>query len=119
MSKVLLVTVSRSTQPIVTAIRELQQDRIIFLCSMGSAGSESRTKGAGKPSRIVGSDGVAASLPNIPTQVGLDNRFQAARNLVQIEELEGLSECYLKISQQIRLLQQEFLRVFHCFLLKQ
>ena len=42
MPKILLITVGGSHQPIVTAIRDLQPDRVIFLCSDGAKGSKSQ-----------------------------------------------------------------------------
>lgn len=47
MSKILLVTVGGSFQPIVTVIRSLQPDRVIFIASDGEKGSKSQVIGGG------------------------------------------------------------------------
>ncbi|PLZ91536.1 TIGR02710 family CRISPR-associated protein [Fischerella muscicola CCMEE 5323] len=107
MPKILLVTVGGSHQPIVTAIRALQPDRVIFVCSDGSKGSKSQVIGEGSPCEVRRGTEVIERLPNIPTQVGLSDRFQQDRDLILIQEPDDLSECYLKTSLCIRSIQQE------------
>jgi CRISPR-associated protein (TIGR02710 family) len=106
MPKILLITVGGSHQPIVTAIRELQPDRVVFLCSDGAKGSKSQVIGSGTPCEVRRGTEVIEKLPNIPTQVGLGDKFQPDRDVVLIEEPDDLSECYLKASLCIQNIQQ-------------
>lgn len=107
MYKVLLVTVGGSFQPIVTSIRTLQPDRVIFLCSDGDKGSKVQVIGEGTPCEVRRGAEVVESLPNIPTQLGLDDRFQPERDLILIQNPDDLSECYRLASAKINALQQE------------
>ncbi|QDL09806.1 hypothetical protein DP113_19570 [Brasilonema octagenarum UFV-E1] len=107
MPKLLLVTVGGSFQPIVTAIHTLQPERIIFIASDGDKGSKSQVIGEGTPCEVRRGSEVIDRLPNIPAQVGLGDRFQPERDLILIQNPDDLSECYLKIHQCIRHLQQQ------------
>lgn len=107
MSKVLFVTVGGSYQPIVTAIRTLEPDRVIFVCSDGSKGSQSQVIGEGTPCEVRRGNEVVERLPNIPKQVGLGERFQPDRDLILIQEPDDLSECYLKTSSGIQSVQRD------------
>jgi CRISPR-associated protein (TIGR02710 family) len=107
MSKILLVTVGGSHQPIITAIREIQPDRVVFLCSDGSKGSKSQVIGSGTPCEVRRGTEVIDKLPNIPTQVELGDRFQADRDLILIQEPDDLSECYLAATSYIQKIQQD------------
>ena len=106
MPKILFITVGGSHQPIVTAIRELQPDRVVFLCSDGPKGSKSQVIGSGTPCEVRRGTEVIEKLPNIPTQVGLGDKFQPDRDLILIEEPDDLSECYLKASLCIQNIQE-------------
>jgi CRISPR-associated protein (Cas_Cas02710) len=107
MPKILLVTIGGSFQPIVTAIRSLQPDRVIFIASDGEKGSKSQVIGQGTPCEVRRGAEVIERLPNIPTQVGLGDRFQAERDLILVQNPDDLGECYSKIQAFIRNLQQE------------
>jgi hypothetical protein len=109
MPKILLVTVGGSFQPIVTAIRSLQPDRIIFIASDGDKGSKSQVIGEGTPCEVRRGTEVIERLPNIPIQVELGDRFQPQRDMILVQNPDDLAECYLKIQQCIRHLQQEAL----------
>jgi CRISPR-associated protein (TIGR02710 family) len=106
MPKILFITVGGSHQPIITAIRELQPDRVVFLCSDGPKGSKSQVIGTGTPCEVRRGTEVIEKLPNIPTQVGLGDKFQPDRDLILIEEPDDLSECYLKASLYIQNIQE-------------
>jgi len=67
--KVLICTVGGSYQPIVTAIETLEPDYIFFVCTQGPQGSEYQITGKGKI--IKASSDQKSTLPNIPTQKGL------------------------------------------------
>ncbi|MFN6559465.1 MAG: TIGR02710 family CRISPR-associated CARF protein [Nostoc sp. ChiSLP01] len=107
MVKVLFITVGGSYQPIITAIREIQPDRVVFLCSDGSKGSKSQVVGEGTPCEVRRGNEVIERLPNIPTQVGLGDRFQPDRDLILIQEPDDLSECYLQATPCIQKIQQD------------
>ncbi|MEA5565767.1 TIGR02710 family CRISPR-associated CARF protein [Anabaena sp. UHCC 0399] len=107
MQKILLVTVGGSYQPIITAIRELEPDRVVFICSDGSKGSKSQVIGEGTPCEIRRGTEVIERLPNIPTQLGLGDRFQPDRDLIFIQEPDDLAECYLKVTSSIQKIQQD------------
>ncbi|PMB23861.1 hypothetical protein [Fischerella thermalis] len=107
MSKILLVTVGGSFQPIITAIRSLQPDRVIFIASDGEKGSKSQVIAEGTPCEVRRGAEVIERLPNIPTQVDLGENFQPERDLILVQNPDNLAECYSKICNCIRNLQQE------------
>ncbi|PLZ98610.1 hypothetical protein CEN50_10650 [Fischerella thermalis CCMEE 5268] len=107
MSKILLVTVGGSFQPIITAIRSLQPDRVIFIASDGEKGSKSQVIAEGTPCEVRRGAEVIERLPNIPTQVDLGENFQPERDLILVQNPDNLAECYPKIYHCIRNLQQE------------
>ncbi|MFN4816693.1 MAG: TIGR02710 family CRISPR-associated CARF protein [Pseudanabaena sp.] len=107
MTKILFITVGGSHQPIVTSIKSQNPDRVVFICSDGAKGSKSQVLGEGKPCEVRKGTEVIESLPNIPTQLGLGDRFDAERDLVLIQEPDNLTECYSKINQKIREVKQE------------
>lgn len=90
MPKILLITVGGSHQPIVTTIRSLKPDRVIFLCSTGSRGSESQVIGQGTPCEVRRGTEVIERLPNIPTQAELGERFQPERDVIKIQEPDDI-----------------------------
>ena len=102
MFSVLIITVGGSSQPIVTAIKELRPDRAIFLCSTGSKGSISQVTGEGTPCEIRKGGEVIDRLPNIPTQTGLGDKFERDRDVFPIENPDDLSECYGQASKAIQ-----------------
>ncbi|RUS98585.1 hypothetical protein DSM106972_079710 [Dulcicalothrix desertica PCC 7102] len=106
MSKILIVTIGGSFQPIVTAIRSLQPDRVIFIASDGDKGSKSQVIGADTPCEVRRGAEVIERLPNIPTQVELRDKFQQSRDLILIKNPDNLRECYLGATKCIRELQQ-------------
>jgi CRISPR-associated protein (Cas_Cas02710) len=107
MSKILLVTVGGSFQPIATSIRSLQPDRVIFIASDGEKGSKSQVIAEGTPCEIRRGTEIIDRLPNIPTQVGLGENFQSDRDLILIQNPDDLAECYRKINSCIETLQQD------------
>ena len=107
MSKILFVTVGGSFQPIVTAIRSLQPNRVVFIASDGDKGSKSQVIDAGTPCEIRRGAEVIERLPNIPTQVNLGENFQPDRDLILVQNPDDLAECYPKIRDRIQSLQKE------------
>ena len=107
MTKILFITVGGSHQPIATSINSQKPDRVVFICSDGVRGSKSQIIGEGKPCEVRKGTEVIETLPNIPTQLGLGDRFDPERDLLLIQEPDDLSECYNKISQKIFEVKQE------------
>ena len=106
MTKILFVTVGGSHQPIATSITTQKPSRVVFICSDGARGSKSQVIGEGKPCEVRKGTEVIEALPNIPTQLGLGDRFDAERDLILIQEPDNLSESYNKINQKIREVKQ-------------
>jgi CRISPR-associated protein (TIGR02710 family) len=106
-STILLITVGGSHQPIATAIRSLEPEHTIFICSDGSKGSQSQVLGTGKPCEVRRGTEVIEKLPNIPVQVGLGDRFNPSEDVVLIQNPDDLSECYQAISAKVRALKAE------------
>jgi CRISPR-associated protein (TIGR02710 family) len=104
--KILLVTVGGSPKPILTTIETLQPDRVLFLCSAGSRGSETQVIGTGTPCEIRQGAEIIERLPNIPTQAKLAH-FDPDRDLIRIQNPDDLSECYNAVVSSIRTLQQQ------------
>jgi len=104
MPTILLITVGGSYPPIVTAIRDLEPDRVLFICSQDS---QSQIVGSGTPCELRRGSEVIERQPNIPTQLHLGDRFQRDRDLLVLENLDNLSECYRAIADRIRSLRRE------------
>lgn len=105
MSTILFVTVGGSHQPIVTSIKSLKPDRVIFICSDGDQGSKSQVIGSGTPCEVRKGDEIVGQLPNIPTQANLGTKFQPATDLVVLDNLDNLADCYQKIVIKIQEIQ--------------
>jgi CRISPR-associated protein (TIGR02710 family) len=104
MATILLITVGGSPAPIITAIESLQPDRTIFICSSGPRGSVSKITGEGNPCELRrGTEGVERR-PNIPTQLGLGDRFNPETDLVLLENPDDLAEVYRQIVNKIKTL---------------
>lgn len=97
MSKIILLTVGGSFQPIITSIRSLQPDKVIFIASDGEKGSKSQVIGEGTPCEVRRGAEIIERLPNIPTQLELGKRFQKETDLILVQNPDDLSECYAKI----------------------
>lgn len=108
MGKVLLITVGGSPQPIITSVKELNPDRVIFFCSTGKFGTESQVLGKGFPCEIRAKGKVVEKLPNLPTYLELGDRFQAERDVAKISNPDDASECYQLASKTIRTLLQSY-----------
>lgn len=102
MSTILLVTVGGSHQPIVTSIKSLKPDRVIFICSTGEQSSIPLVIDPGTPCEVRKGSEIVERLPNIPTQVNLGDKFQPATDLVVLDNLDNLADCYQKIVTKIQ-----------------
>lgn len=90
--RILLCTVGGSHEPILSAIRANSPDYVCFLCTgpdpaTGKRGSMEQVTGQGPVIRAE-RRGEAQTLPNIPTQVGLDEGCFEAR-AVPADDLDG------------------------------
>lgn len=101
MPKILIVTVGGSPQPIITSVKTLKPDRVIFICSGGKLGSHSQVTANGKPCKIRKGREVVKEMENLPTCLNLSN-FNQEDDLVLIEEPDDPSECYTLVSRTIR-----------------
>ena len=105
---ILVCTVGGSHQPIVTAIRELNPDYTVFLCSgkdpgTGKKGSDEQIFGKGRIIKEHPSD-TKPMLPNIPTQTGLP---EGAFEVVTVPA-DDLDEATAIILQKLADLAQKF-----------
>ncbi|MBK4730297.1 TIGR02710 family CRISPR-associated protein [Oxynema sp. CENA135] len=106
---ILLITVGGSPEPILTAIKELEPNRVVFICSddtEDSKGSKDQIIGQDKPCIIRKGDEVE-KRDNIPTQLQMGDRFNPDRDLVLLSNPDDLSESYRAIAAKIREIQQE------------
>jgi CRISPR-associated protein (TIGR02710 family) len=94
MKKVLIVSVGGTCQPILTAVRTLRPDRVIFFCSGGKQSSTVQVIGEGKPCFMgKGDDGRPVLEANLVTQLGLGDKFDKDRDIIIGEDPDNLSEC--------------------------
>jgi CRISPR-associated protein (TIGR02710 family) len=83
MTKILFVTVGSSSDPIVTSINTLRPDRVIFVCSSGNHGSQSK-------------------LDEIITQCNLKDKFNLHEDLVFVDDPDRLFEVYKGIIHKVQ-----------------
>ncbi len=97
-----MITVGGSHQPIVTAIRSLKADRVVFICSAGSKGTETQVTGEGTPCEVRRTETIRIALKpetdeesTFMEKLGLKDRFQPKRDslvLMQVERLKNIPE---------------------------
>lgn len=95
MSKILVVTVGGSCEPIVNAVNFEKYDRIFFICSTGGRqGSDRTVDGEGKPCIKDWQDKVGS--PSIVAQTGLGpDKYEKV--LLEQYELDDLDQAYKRI----------------------
>ncbi len=108
MTQILICTVGGSHQPIVSAIKELRPDYVVFICTdkdpaSGQAGSRSEIEGKGNFIKAHRDD-EKPSLPNIPTQTGLS----AEQYHIVLTLSDDLDHIYLDCNQAIDDVVQRF-----------
>ncbi len=101
MPTVLFITVGGSPQPIITAIRSLEPERTIFVCSDGPKGSVSQVMGEGIPCEVRRGAEVVERWPNLPTHLGMGDRFNPETDLVRLDNPDDLEECYRRIAEKM------------------
>lgn len=108
MTQILICTVGGSHQPIVSAIKELRPDFVMFICTdkdpaTGRAGSVSQIDGTGNCIKAANSDD-KPSLPNIPSQTGLaPEQYQ-----VKVTLADDLDRIYLDCNTAIEHISRRF-----------
>lgn len=114
MTRVLIVTVGGSPEPILKAVELHQPDEVIFACSAPPCESPSidQVIGEGKPCRHMLS-GTEEWRPNLVTQLGL-NGFQDDLQLIGLPEPDDLSDCLLRLRSVVQSLEQRFSRLELC-----
>lgn len=115
MTRVLLVTVGGSPDPILAAVATHQPDELIFLCS-GSpceAPSVNQVLGEGRPCSHSGPDGLQESRPNLVSQLGLAD-FRPDLQLVELPDPDDLVDCHRRIQSCCQELRQRFSRLELC-----
>ena len=103
MKKILVVSVGGSYQPIVKAIESLKPERIVFFCSKGSA---SQVNGKGKPCEQRKGAEIVKTLPNIPTQLRMDERFDPDQDVLVVRNPDDFQECYEALNEKIHQLRR-------------
>ncbi|MEP0765765.1 MAG: TIGR02710 family CRISPR-associated protein [Fimbriimonadia bacterium] len=103
MSKTLIVTVGGSFQPVVTAIKKLRPTRVLFVCSQKS---RNQVVGEGTPCEVREGCEVRR-LPNIVKQAGIEERFDAEKDVLVLEHEDALEDSYDAIADAIRAVQSQ------------
>ncbi|MCT0212424.1 MULTISPECIES: TIGR02710 family CRISPR-associated CARF protein [unclassified Synechococcus] len=98
MTRVLLVTVGGSPEPILEAVRLHQPDQVVFVVSAPpcEAPSLEQVTGGGAPCRHVLEDGSQDDRPNLVTQLALEG-FDPERHLVLLPDPDDFSDVYQRL----------------------
>ncbi len=98
MSRLLLVTVGGSPDPILHAVRSHQPDRVVFVVSASPCGAPSLEQviGDGHPCRRRLADGSDEELPNLLTLLSL-GAFDPDQDLVKLPDPDDLLDAYRRI----------------------
>lgn len=109
MKKVLIVSVGGSYEPVVTAIREIKPDRVVFLCSGGTCrnSSVSQVMGEGTPCELRRGAEVIKKEPNILVQTGYKESFDKEKDLIIVEDPDEIIDCYKKIEEKMSGIREE------------
>ena len=98
MTRLLLVTVGGTPDPILHAVTSHQPDRVVFVVSAPpcKAPSLEQVVGAGLPCKRRLADGTEEQLPNLVTQLGLTS-FDPNQDLVKLPDPDDLLDSYRRI----------------------
>lgn len=98
MTRVLLVTVGGSPEPILNAVESHQPDELIFICSGPPcrAPSLEQVIGEGSPCLHVAEDGSKEWRPNLVTQLGLKN-FRPDLQILTLPDPDDLADIHQRI----------------------
>ncbi|MEB3271005.1 MAG: hypothetical protein VKJ44_05095 [Synechococcus sp.] len=114
MTRVLIVTVGGSPEPILKAVELHQPDELIFACSAPPCERPSLDQviGAGTPCRHIVA-GVEEWRPNLVTQLQL-NGFREDLQLIGLPEPDDLSDCLQRLRGFVQSLRQRFSQLQLC-----
>jgi hypothetical protein len=114
MTRVLIVTVGGSPEPILTAVKLHQPDELIFACSAPPCERPSidQVIGAGTPCRHIVA-GVEEWRPNLVSQLKL-NGFREDLQLIGLPEPDNLSDCLQRLRSFVQTLEQRFSQLQLC-----
>lgn len=94
---VLLLTVGGSPDPLITSVRDLMPDRVVFFASEMT---RKCVDGAGKPNeRRRGAE--VEKLDNLVTLLELSG-FDASRDLVVLEDIDNVQDCYRQMMEKVQ-----------------
>ncbi len=112
MTRVLLVSVGGSPEPIVQAARTHHPDELIFICSAPpcEAPSLEQVIGEGLPCRHGQADGMEDRRANLVTQLGLAG-FRPDLQIVALPDPDDLVDCHRRITAFCQELRQRFTRL--------
>lgn len=102
--KILIVTVGGSHQPVVTSIKQVAPDRVIFICSDRS---RSQVVDKGSPCEVRINGKVVERLPNIPTQAKVTEQFKPEKDIVLLDDPDNFEQVYEAISKSVRSIKAE------------
>ena len=114
MTRVLIVSVGGSPEPILKAVQCHQPDELIFVCSAPpcQAPSLEQVIGVGMPCRH-SVDGVEDWRPNLVTQLGLKD-FRADLQIIDLPDPDDLNDCLLRLRSFIKTLPSRFSQLELC-----
>lgn len=109
MTKILLVTVGGSPEPILHSVRNHHADLVVFVVSDPASGAASLEQviGSGQPCCHYLIDGSIEQKPNLVSQLQLAN-FNADQQLLKLPDPDDLGDCYRRIKSFCLQLYQQF-----------
>jgi len=114
MTRVLIVTVGGSPEPILKAVELHQPDELIFACSVSPCLSSSleQVLGEGTPCRH-SIDGVDVFRPNLVTQLGLKG-FRPDLQIIELPDPDDLEGCLSRLRSFLQTLPERFSQLELC-----
>lgn len=114
MTRVLIVTVGGSPEPILKAVELHQPDEVIFACSAPPCESPSLEQVIGEGTPCCHRDGKETVWrPNLVSQLGLSG-FREDLQLIGLPEPDDLSDCLLRLRAFVQTLPQRFSQLNLC-----
>lgn len=114
MTRVLILTVGGSPEPILKAVELHQPDEVIFACSAPPCPSPSleQVHGAGTPCRHI-VDGQEEMRPNLVTQLALRG-FRPDLQLIELPDPDDLHDCLRRLRSFLQTLPERFSQLELC-----
>ena len=112
MTRVLLVTVGGSPDPILEAVKIHKPDELIFICSAPpcDAPSVSQVIGKGEPCQHYGPNGEPQWRSNLVSQLDLVN-FRPDLQILEIPDPDDLVDCHRRIQSFCNVLKHRFIKL--------